>query len=282
MRSHPSKKSQASDQWRYRITAQHWDQQAVQREQAEAVLQASELLFRTVWENASDAMALSIPTGIVIAANPAYFHLYGYQPEEVLGKNFSIIFPEHDRTTAQEMYTYFFQSPTISPSIEGPVRRADGTERFVQTSYTFIPDPNQRLAMLSIIRDITERKRAEEALWICEEKLRVALDVGQLVSWEWDIESDTIRLSAHPRAGFGLVQDNFGSRDEIFMKLVHPQDRPLLEQEMRRALEEGRDYELEFRAVLPGGTQRWKTYGQVLADEGGKPVRMVCISKDIS
>lgn len=254
----------------------------MQPEPAEAVLQASELLFRTVWEHASDAMALSTPTGTVIAANPAYFHLYGYQPEEVLGKNFSLIFPEQDRASAQEMYTYLFQSPTISPSVEGPVRRADGTERFVKTSYTFIPDPNQRLAMLSIIRDITERKRAEEALWICEEKLRVALDLGQLISWEWDIESDTIRLSAHPRAALGLVHDNFGPRDEIFMKLVHPQDRPLLEQEMRRALEEGTDYELEFRAVLPHGTERWKTYGQVLADEAGKPVRLVCISKGIS
>ena len=94
----------------------------MKREQAEAVLQASELLFRTVWEYASDAMALSTPTGIVIAANPAYFHLYGYQPEEVLGKNFSLIFPEQHRISAQEMYNYLFQSPTISPSVEGPVR----------------------------------------------------------------------------------------------------------------------------------------------------------------
>jgi PAS domain S-box-containing protein len=280
--SHQSKNPQASYQWRYHITGHQLDQQSMQREQAEAVLQASELLFRTIWEYASDAMALSTSTGTVIAANPAYFHLYGYPPEEVLGKNFSIIFPEQYRTSAQEMYTYLFQSPTISPSIEGPIRRVDGTERFVETSYTFIPDLSHRLAMLSIIRDITERKMVEEALWVCEEKLRVALDVGQMVSWEWDIESDTIRLSAHPKVASGLAQDTFGPRDETFMKLVHPQDRLLLEQEMRRALEEGTDYELEFRAVLPNGTERWKTYGQVIADETGKPVRLVCISRGIS
>src|SRR2546421_10941654 len=95
--------------------------------QAEQVLKEGERLFRTVWENASDAMALSTPDGTVFAANPAYFHLYGYPPEAVLGKNFAIIFPEEHRASAQEMYIYLFQSPTIGPSIEGPVRRADGS-----------------------------------------------------------------------------------------------------------------------------------------------------------
>ena len=46
--------------------------------QAEQVLKESERLFRAVWEYASDAMALSTPDGTVFAANPAYFHLYGF------------------------------------------------------------------------------------------------------------------------------------------------------------------------------------------------------------
>src|SRR3984893_13965773 len=80
------------------------------------VLKEGERLFRAVWEHASDAMALSTSDGTVIAANPAYFHLYGFPQEEVIGKHFSIIFPEDQRKTAHELYDYIFQSPDISPS----------------------------------------------------------------------------------------------------------------------------------------------------------------------
>ena len=101
--------------------------------QAEQVLIESERLFRAVWECASDAMALSTPDGTVFAANPAYFHLYGFPQEEVIGKHFSIIFPEEQRKAAHELYDYFFQSPTLGPPFVGPIRRADGAERFVES-----------------------------------------------------------------------------------------------------------------------------------------------------
>lgn len=251
--------------------------------QAKEVLQESERLFRAVWEYASDAMALSTSDGTVFAANPAYFHLYGYPSEEVIGKNYSIIFPKEHRKSAQELYDYFFQSPTISPSIVGPILRADGSERFVESRYNFITDNGQRIAMLSIVRDITEQKRAEEALWMSEEKLRVALEVGHMDSWDWDIESNTIRWSAHAEAAFGLARDNFDASYETFLELVHPQERSRIDQEIKRALDEVTDYTIEFRAVLADGTVRMmRIQGQVLSDEAGKPIRMMGICMDVT
>jgi PAS domain S-box-containing protein len=227
-------------------------------------------------------MALSAPDGTVIAANPAYFHLYGFPSEEVIGKHFSIIFPEEQRKAAHELYDYFFQSPTLGPPFVGPIRRADDTERFVESSYYFISHQGQRIAMLSIVRDITERKRVEEALWVSEEKLRIALEVGHMDSWDWDIESNVIRWSAHLDVSFGLVRGDSGVSYETFMERVHPQDRTLVDREMRRALEEGNDFTVEFRAGLVDGKLRWKRIqGQVLYDEAGKPIRMIGISMDV-
>jgi PAS domain S-box-containing protein len=247
------------------------------------VLQDSERLLRAVWDHASDAMALSTPDGTVFAANPAYFHLYGYSSKEVIGNNFSIIIPEEHRTSAQEMYDYFFQSPTISSSVEGPVRRADGTERFVESRYTFITDQGQRIAMLSIVRDMTEQKRAKEALWISEEKLRVALKVGHMDSWDWDIASNTIHWSTNPQVASGLVQGSFSASYETFLELVRSEDRTLVDQEIKRALEEGTDYTLEFRLMCADGTVRWaRIQGQVLYDEAGKPLQMMGISMDVT
>ena len=83
----------------------------------EEAWQENERGFQAVWEYASDAMALSAPDGTIIAANPAYFKLYGYSPEEVVGKNYSIIFPPEQREWAQQLYAHVFQSPTISPRL---------------------------------------------------------------------------------------------------------------------------------------------------------------------
>ncbi|GAC1347635.1 MAG: hypothetical protein NVSMB27_13480 [Ktedonobacteraceae bacterium] len=248
--------------------------------QIEDVFQERGRLFQAVWDCTSDAMALSTPDGSVFAANSAYYQLYGLTPDEVIGNNFAIIFPEEERKMAQELYEYFFQSPAIGPSVESPIRRADGSERFVESSYTFITDHDQRIAMLSIIRDVTERKRIAEALWISEEKLRIALEVGHMESWDWDIQSNSIRWSARSEAS--TDRDSTYASYETFLEVVHLQDRALVDQEMRRALKEGTDYSIEFRVELANGTIRWtKMQGQVLNDEADKPMHMMGITMDI-
>ena len=117
--------------------------------------------LRAVWEAASDAMAVSDPQGVVLAANRAYEQLYGYSAEELVGHNFAIIFPENLREWANEGYRETFTNPTIAPAVEITIQRKDGTERMVEARYTFVMQGEERTAMVSIIRDITEQKRAE-------------------------------------------------------------------------------------------------------------------------
>ena len=250
--------------------------------QAENVLKESERLFHVVWEYASVAMALSIPDGTVVAANPAYFHLYGFPQEQVIGKHFSIIFPQEQRSSAHELYDYIFQSPTLGPPFAGPIRRADGTERFVESRYHFLTHQGQRLAMISFVRDITEQKRVEEALWVSEEKLRLALEVGHMDSWDWDIKSNTIRWSAHLDPPSDKIGGDTGMSYRTFMELVHPQDRTMIDHAMRRAFEEETDFTVEFRIGLANGKlRRTRIQGQVLHDEAGKPIRVIGISMDV-
>jgi PAS domain-containing protein len=136
--------------------------------------------------------------------------------------------------------------------------------------------------MLSIVRDMTEQKRLEEALWMSEEKLRIALEVGHMDSWDWDIESNSIRWSTDLDASFGLVRGSPGMSYETFMELVHPQDCTLVDQAMRRAFEEETDFTVEFRIGLASGKlRRTRIQGQVLHDEAGKPIRVIGISRDV-
>jgi two-component system sensor histidine kinase VicK len=106
-------------------------------------------------------MALSDPAGVVIAVNPAYCALYGLNPEQVIGHSFAIIFPEEARAAAANEYRAIFADPDPPPSYESRVQHADGSERFVEARADFLVRDGERVAMISAIRDITERKRAE-------------------------------------------------------------------------------------------------------------------------
>jgi PAS domain S-box-containing protein len=134
----------------------------VRRAEDSYALRMSEQRFHAVWEAAADAMALSNAEGIVLAANPAYFQLYGYLPEQVLGQNFALIFPAADRQQASIQYRELFARGTDVPRYESTIQTADGSERIVETHATFITlDTSSQPVLLSIIRDITERKHLE-------------------------------------------------------------------------------------------------------------------------
>src|ERR687894_43338 len=134
---------------------------AAEREAIESALRESEERFRAVWEATSEAMALSDPDGTVVAVNPAYCALYGFTPDQVVGQSFAIIFPEEVRAAAVEQYHAIFADPDPPPSYESLVQHADGSERFVEARADFLVRDGERVAMISAIRDITERKRAE-------------------------------------------------------------------------------------------------------------------------
>lgn len=248
----------------------------------DAASSESEERFQAVWQAASDAMVLSRSDGTVFAANPAYYSLYGYQPEEVLGNDFSIIFPVEQREWARKLYTYIFQGPAVDSSSEATILRADGSERYVEARYSFIMHSDTRTAMLSIIRDITERKRAEEALRDSKMKLHMALELAQMGTWEWDIASNKIDWSTNLEIALGFAPGTFSGGFEDFLRVIHPEDKDMVEQEIKRALVEGTDYKSEFRSVRADGAVYWSANrGQVIYDDEGKPARMLGVSMAI-
>jgi PAS domain S-box-containing protein len=125
-------------------------------------LRLSKQRFNAIWEAAADAMVVSDADGIVVAANPAYYQLYGYQKEQVLGHSFAIIFPEDKREWAIGLYRELFQRHTDVPMYESTIHCADGSARIVETRATWITFDDGQPALLSVIRDITARKQLEE------------------------------------------------------------------------------------------------------------------------
>ena len=166
-------------------------------------------------------MAISDADGIVLLANPAYHALYGYGPDEVIGRSFAVIFPEDERPAAAAAYRAVFQGPASPANVEAVVRRADGQERVVESRYSFLVRGERRTAMLSTVRDITERKRLEAALREEVATLETLNRTGQQVAAELDLRTlvqvVTDAATALTGAAFGAFFYNvIGERGEAY------------------------------------------------------------------
>ena len=124
---------------------------------------SAETRFRAVWEGTAEAIILTDPDGIVLAVNPAYCTLYGCTPQTRIGHSFALIFPEAERAEAEANYHAFFTDPDPPRTYEARVQRPDGSKRIVEAHCDFVVRDGERVAMLSVIRDITEATRRERA-----------------------------------------------------------------------------------------------------------------------
>lgn len=130
--------------------------------------------------------------------------------------------------------------------------------------------------------DFVQRARTEEALRISEERLRRATQTGKVGVWDWDIAADRIHWTESLFALHGIGPEDFDGTVKGFSSLVHPEDRPRVARAVKEALEDRVPYEIEFRAVRPDGSILWLFTNAVVLREGGKPVRMLGATVDIT
>ena len=136
-----------------------------ERRAAEAALQSSETLFRSVWENSVDGMRLTDENGIIVAVNDAYSKLVGLEASALEGKLFTVVYaaPEDREASLQRMHEHF-------AARGGPQKRQqdhtlhDGRTLALEVSDSFIEVRGRPMLMLSLFRDNTTQKRLEEQL----------------------------------------------------------------------------------------------------------------------
>jgi diguanylate cyclase (GGDEF)-like protein/PAS domain S-box-containing protein len=167
---------------------------------------------------------------------------------------------------------------------ESTLARPDGSEMPVSKLVIAHRAKSGEVEYLStILRDLTEHKEAEHALRQREESLRVAQQIGNVGSWERDLETDALRWSEQMYRITGTDPASFEPTCARWLELVHPDDVSRLYAVIEDALAGRRAFLIDHRIRLPEGLVRHvHTRAEVTRDESGRAVRLVGTTLDIT
>jgi PAS domain S-box-containing protein len=137
--------------------------------------------------------------------------------------------------------------------------------------------------ILSVVRDITERREAERALSESERRLRLAQQAARVGTWEWRLQTGESVWSDMIWELLGLERREGPVHVDNFVAFIHPDDRERVLTKVNEVIASGDEYYDEFRIVRPDGRVFWlSSQGRVFRSANGTPERMVGVNIDVS
>jgi PAS domain S-box-containing protein len=246
----------------------------------------SEARFRAIFENAAVGIARVAPDGRWLEVNQRLCDIVGYDREELMTKTFADITHQDDleqdlgalrRMLAGEVDTYFREkryyrkdgSIVWANLTSSLVRKADGAPDY----------------FVSLIEDISARKRAEEKLREREERLSLASWASGLGVFEWDVQADrAVWENERMYEIFGHTHaDGALSKAQLIERYVLPDDVASFERALAGGMKSGRPFHSVFRIYRKDGAPRWlELAGDFELARDGSPIRMIGMLADIT
>ncbi|MGD0642722.1 MAG: PAS domain S-box protein, partial [Roseiarcus sp.] len=239
--------------------------------------------YRDLFELSPDAIIAWNASDVVQAANKTAATLLGYdKAEDLVGSSWqSFVVPEDRRALAEAALR--LNGAGGACEREFRLLRKDGTSIFVQGRTCVVLDrAGKPTKTIAIARDITRRKRAEEALRDSERVHRDLFELSPdgIVAWNRDGVIQTANVPAAKLLGYDGPDALVGKR---WLDFIAPEERPALVEQVRRAEDAAGTAEAEFHAIGKDGSRIFlQSRLHVTLDEIGRPFRSIVITRDIT
>ena len=211
--------------------------------------------------NLVDALGLAVVMtdleGRIVLWSREAEQLYGWDERAALGREiFELLSAPEDQALARVVFERVASGGDSAG--ERTLQRNSGESIRIRSLARPIRDAiGDVIGVVGLSTDITDVWVAEGHVADASSRLRLALDVGGLGTWRWDIASGTIDWDERLEALWGLEPGTFPGTYEAYVGLVHPEDRDEVLRTVQRAVAEGTQYRVEHRVVWPDGTIRW-------------------------
>jgi PAS domain S-box-containing protein len=242
--------------------------------------------FAVTLTSIGDAVIATDPEGRVRFMNPVAEALTAWGAHEAKGKDLGEVLHIVNMETRDVV-----ESPVGKVLREGTVvglanhtllLARDGTERPIDDSGSPIREPDGRLAgVVLVFRDVSERRRAEEALHESQARLHLALSASRTIAWSWDLRTGAVTHSENAGEILGLPASECISAG---WERVHPEDVARVRATLERAVAQRGGYQCDFRVIRPdGGGVLWlQAHGTVECDAASEPLRIIGTATDIT
>jgi len=248
-------------------------------ERSHKALESNRAQTRTLFEQAADGIFVADASGRYIDVNGAGCRILGYRPEEILGKTIMDLLDPREMERFRKHREQIFAGATEVS--EWMLRHKDGSYVPIEVSAKLLPDGRWQ----GLVRDIRERKRAQEELRESRERLELALRGADLAAWDWNIVTGEVIFNARWAEMRGFDLKDVVPHVDTWSSGVHSDDWPRVQAALADHFE-GRtpEYETEHRVRTRSGAWLWVLdRGKVFVrDEAGRPVRMAGTELDIT
>ena len=253
------------------------------------------LRLAIIVQQSDDAINSVALDGTVTSWNAGAERTYGYSSAEALGRHISFCLPPEKHGELNGL---------LQKIAAGEVIERFDTQRLtkrgaiidVSLSVSAIKDKTGTIVGVSGIgRDVTAQRRAQDTLRVevmareqaeselrrSEERMRIAMKAAKIGFWDLDVIKDEHVWSDTCKALLGVAPDSPANYQSL-MNAVHPDDWKMMQAEIDGAIQEKRDYIVEYRVVWPDNSVHWRTSsGQAFYDDTERVTRMSGITMDI-
>lgn len=248
-----------------------------ERKIAEAALRESETQYRELFDRATDGIFVADSSGRYVEVNARACSMLGYSYQELLGKRITDLIPAEELNLDPPKIDMLRVGKQLTK--ERNLICKDGSYLPVEISASLLPDGR----LFGMVRDITERKQASDALQKIQANLETAQALARLGSWELDVKTGRGYWS---KEMFNLFQcepsQEVPTLDE-FMEKIHPDDRERLLKTQNHAIETGQHMIIEYRTKpLNGVSYHFQATLNPIKDSKGQFLYMAGTVLDIT
>jgi PAS domain S-box-containing protein len=257
-----------------------------ERKKAEEAEKSLQKQLRAVLDTVPSYIFAKDYDGKFLMVNKSLADLFKATPEEVVGKtdaDYGATKDQIDWYVTADRQVIDSGKPLLIK--EERVLRKDGSLGWFQTNKVPYKHPGiDKPAILGVAVDITERKKAEEALKESEERLRLAMTVTKQGWFDLNLQTGEIEVSSEYARMLGFEPSEFRTNLKIWEKNIHPDDRENILKIFYEGIEKGEARALEYRRRTKTGDYIWvHSIGKIFEyDSDNKPLRMIGTQSDIT